>query len=225
MKKVDFDDFADDYGQIMAKQLHFFAPGRDYFSEYKVRIVKKFLNHAPSTILEFGCGIGANIKYLLAYFPDSKISGCDVSAKSLSIASQKYPAVSFILFNADKHSINHQFDLILVANVFHHIAPEQRPSTMLTLKNSLAPGGNLFIFEHNPYNPVTRHLVNTCPFDADAHLLRPKETASLLNKSGFTIIRKEFILFFPAALQVLRPLEHYLGILPLGGQYVFQARV
>jgi hypothetical protein len=41
----------------------------------------------------------------------------------------------------------------------------------------LKEDGHFIIFEHNPINPVTRHLVKNCPFDADAVLLSTKPSA------------------------------------------------
>jgi hypothetical protein len=86
----------------------------------------------------------------------------------------------------------------------------------------MTTNGELYVFEHNPYNPITRHLVNSCPFDADAELLTPKQLASLLRGAGFSTIEKGFILFFPSFLRLLRPLERFLTYLPLGGQYVIR---
>ena len=36
---------------------------------------------------------------------------------------------------------------------------------MKTLFQRLVPGGIIVIFERNPFNPVTRKIVNTCPYD------------------------------------------------------------
>ena len=71
----------------------------------------------------------------------------------------------------------------------------------------LKSGGQIFVFEHNPYNPITRHLVNTCSFDADAVLLTRRETIRRLTKAGFQISSAGYCLFFPQILSALRPLE------------------
>jgi SAM-dependent methyltransferase len=224
MAKVNFDDYAEDYDAILKKQLRFFESGTDYFSRYKIALIKRLLQRTPSNILEFGCGVGNNIKYLLTFFHNASITGCDISAKSLDIARSRYPSAAFFLFT-EATLLDIRFDLIFIANVFHHIPPKQRQTTIQLLKKLLIPGGNLFIFEHNPYNPVTRHLVNTCPFDVDAQLLRPREMISSLKHAGFSIIKRDFILFFPSALRLLRPIERYMSFMPLGGQYVVQAHL
>ena len=75
------------------------------------------------------------------------------------------------------------------------------------------------IFEHNPNNPVTRRLVSTCPFDADAVLLPMRETVRRMREAQFGIAEAGYCLFFPGPLAALRPLENFMGWLPLGGQY------
>lgn len=83
--------------------------------------------------------------------------------------------------------------------------------------------GRYYLFEHNPLNPLTRYLVNTCVFDKDAKLLPSNYTRSLLRLQNFRILKKEFIIFFPrkGMLAKLIFLEKYLNWLPLGGQYFY----
>ena len=87
----------------------------------------------------------------------------------------------------------------------------------------LSDEGSLFVFEHNPFNPVTRRIVNTCPFDRGAVLLRPKEVSDLVRGTGLETKERGYCLFFPGFLRGLRRLEKYLFWLPLGGQYYFKA--
>ena len=49
----------------------------------------------------------------------------------------------------------------------------------------LRPAGMFAIFEHNPWNPVTRAIVRRCPIDVNAILMRSSETAALLAEVGF----------------------------------------
>jgi SAM-dependent methyltransferase len=167
--------------------------------------------------------VGNNIGHLINAFPGATISGCDVSIKSLDVAKTKHPSAEF--FNIADHAASFvgRFDLVFIANVLHHVLPEQRIATLLLIKSLMPKAGELFIFEHNPYNPVTRHIVRTCPFDFDAELIKPKRLIATLNKAGVSIVNKQYILFFPNFLRKLRPIEQYLTSVPLGGQYVIQA--
>ena len=118
----------------------------------------------------------------------------------------------------------YQFDLIFVAGVFHHIHPAERLINIEKIKNLLSNNGCLFIFEHNPYNPITRKLVRECPFDKDAVLLTKSEMIKLLERSNFKVDTSGYCLFIPPKFSYLLKLEKILTGLPLGGQYFVKAR-
>jgi hypothetical protein len=89
---------------------------------------------------------------------------------------------------------------------------------MKTVLEKLRPGGRVFIFEHNPLNPLTRRAVALCAFDDDADLLFPWQAKRLLRDAGFTNVKLDYIVFFPRQLAFLRGLEPRLGWLPGGAQ-------
>ena len=223
MKKELFDDYADTYENILHKQLSFFEKDTDYFAEYKADLVSQHAAWKPQEILEFGCGTGRNLRFLKRKFPSSKIYGCDISSKSLEVAAKDNPGAILFQSGKDKTTYNDHFDLIFVACVFHHIPPDLWREKFIQLRDWLKSKGELFIFEHNPYNPVTRRLVSSCPYDKGAVLLRPKEVASLLAGAGFRSIELRYVLFFPSHLRKLRFLEKKMAFIPLGGQYFFHA--
>ena len=220
-KKVKFDKYAQDYQKLIGEQLSFFDSNNEYFAEYKIDIIKKHIDDTPKKILEYGCGVGRNLKYLTRHFEPSTIYACDISQNSLDIAKADNPSINFFLPGQDH--IVEKFDLILVALVFHHIEPRLRTQVMRDIVNLLAAGGNIFIFEHNPYNPITRYLVNTCIFDDDAVLLKKRELVKLLIEANLSIDAWRYTLFFPSFLKRLRFLEPILGYLPFGGQYFIKA--
>ena len=49
---------------------------------------------------------------------------------------------------------------------------------------TLSYGGIFMIYEHNPYDRLTRYSVNTCPFNENTVLLRKTE----VNKIKFSVI-------------------------------------
>lgn len=220
-EKVDFDKFAGRYENVLEKQLDFFGEENSYFAEYKVKIVKDSLNSIqPLNILEFGCGIGRNLKFFSKYFPDSSITGSDISAGSIEIAKNENPDLKFFLLDGEEEKKNFdKFDLVFISCVFHHIAPVERKQAMNNIFKMMKKNGTAFIFEHNPYNPVTRHIVNTCEWDTDAILLNMKESVKLMEDSGLDVTEKNYTLFFPAMLGFMRPVENLLKKIPMGGQY------
>jgi len=216
MTKIDFDQYAGQYAALIAAQTSFFDRDNDYFVRYKVERAKQLTGEADA-VLDFGCGIGRAMPYFRAAFPNADVAGCDPSADSLAIARRDNPDCRF--FPMDELAATPHFDLVLASCVFHHIAPDERQAALRYGYDRLKPGGHMVIFEHNPFNPVTQRLVSTCPFDADAVLLRMSETIRRMREEKFEIAETGYCLFFPSQLAGLRPLERYLNWLPLGGQY------
>jgi SAM-dependent methyltransferase len=222
-RRVDFDDFAEEYGAIQDTNLRFFGEDMSYFADLKAKTARDLAGPTPRRILEYGCGTGRNIPRIAARFPGAVVTGCDVSEKSLGVARRANPGVAFFPAGAKAGAPREPFDLVVVANVLHHVPPPERSGVMAEIRSVLSPGGSLVVFEHNPYNPVTRRLVSTCPFDRDAVLLPPRQTETLLSAAGLFVRARRYILFFPAFLRALRFLEKPLGFLPLGGQYCVHA--
>jgi hypothetical protein len=79
--------------------------------------------------------------------------------------------------------------------------------------------GVVAIFEHNPFNPLTRHAVNTCELDKDAVLLTSGETLALLKETAEAEPRLRHYLFSPFGGALGRGLDRRLQRIPLGGQY------
>ena len=221
MKKVDFDQFTGNYNDLLREKTGFFTEDETYFARYKVDIARGLAAAAPRRLLEFGCGIGRNIRFLREAFPGAEVMGSDVSAKSIEIAREENPGVRFWVEGREDPASG--FDFAFVAGVFHHIPPAERAGAMAALHGRMEPGATLVVFEHNPYNPVTRKIVSECPYDEGVVLLRPGELRRLMEAAGFTVRRQGYSLFFPPKLKAFTRLEPALAWLPLGGQYWVQA--
>ena len=221
--KVNFDEYSNEYNEIMEKQHSKFGE-ISYYSEYKVKILKNlFPNNKKLNILEYGCGIGRNLSYLEDTFKDSTIYGFDISDESLNIAKKENPNVK-IITESIFHKYEKTFDLIFIAGVYHHISPSLRDEVTSKVKKLLKDDANLVIFEHNPYNPLTRHMVNTCEFDADAVLLSRRELIKLFENNNFKYVLSKYTLFIPPKLKKINFIEKYIYWLPLGGQYYVQLK-
>ena len=215
-----FDSLVDNYVNITTKQHAFFDSDTAYLQRYKVVLAQR-LFPAPKLILDYGCGIGLLQKFIPTYFPHALISATDLSRESLLYVKANYPCVSIL--NCDA-ALAQKFDLIFVSCVMHHVPPSEQQYLVNHLISALNPGGTLLFFEHNPWNPVTQHMVNTCPIDEDAVLLRRSWLYQLITSCSIdTHCQSGYTLFFPGFLSKLRPLENLLRWLPLGGQYYVMA--
>jgi SAM-dependent methyltransferase len=216
--EVDFDNYTENYNQLLREGTGFFSSKDEYFARYKVDLVRQMVHSPVKRLLEYGCGIGRNIPFLQEAFPHSVIVGSDISSASLDVARRNNAGVEFLEENKNLECTE-LFDVVFVAGVFHHVPVSQREDVARTIFNRLSPGGLLFVFEHNPFNPVTRRIVSSCPYDEGVVLIKPSKMKGILEEAGLIVERRAYCLFVPPSFSMLVPLERRLGRVPLGGQY------
>lgn len=221
-----FDEYADNYEGALSKGLSVSGESKDYFAEHRVRILQKRLrskDYFPRRILDFGCGTGSGIPWLLAMDGVEAVIGTDVSTKSLETASKRFedPRVDFV--ETKTITSMGKFDLIFCNGVFHHILPSDRAEVLTMIRNRLNPRGIFALWENNPWNPGTRIIMSRIPFDRDAVTITPPEAERLAESAEFQILWRTHAFVFPSALRFLRWLEPLLSGLPLGAQYMVLA--
>jgi len=229
MKESEFDVFADEYERLHSHNIRASGEEPAYFANQKAEMTAWLTSGSlrEGRILDFGTGVGNSIGPLNKHFPSCALDGIDVSRRSLDVARRRFPAVaSFSHFDGARIPADDgTYRLGFAACVFHHIDHAEHEALLRELRRVIAPGGWLFIYEHNPFNPLTRHVVNTCEFDRNAHLLTARALKSVVRRAGFAQVRAHYSVFFPHFLRALRPLERRLGWLPLGAQYCVVGRV
>jgi len=231
MNEAEFDKFADEYHAALSAGIAVSGEAPEYFSEYKVADIARHWRPraqprtAPLKLLDFGAGVGNSVPYVRKYFPGSKLTCLDLSQRSLTVAAKRFPAAAdYVHFDGAHIPFEPgQFDIAYAMVVFHHIPHEDHLALFKQLHRVLRPGGNLFIFEHNPYNPLTVRVVNDCAFDENAKLINGRALRGNILRAGFCSARTRYRVFFPHGLRALRVLEPALTWLPLGGQYFVQA--
>ena len=225
MERSEFDRFADEYAATHRDSLAVTGEEPEYFHRYKIEeLSHRYRTQSlrrPARILDFGCGIGNSIPHLRALFPEAQITGLDVSQRSLEIAEGRFPkAARYSLYDGEGlMGPDDGYDLIFSACVFHHIDADEHVSILRRLRSALGSDGVLAIFEHNPLNPVTRHIVASCEFDENAVLIPARKFAALQRAAGFAHVSVRFTGFFPASLKAFRSIEPLLQSIPLGAQY------
>jgi SAM-dependent methyltransferase len=219
---LEFDKFARNYESIHDENVKISGEESVYFSEYKARYLAA---HLPANfsgkILDYGCGIGRLMFFIRKYFPAASLCGYDPSHESLQKASQSLPSDMVLMESPSK--LDSDYDVIILANVLHHVEPSKRAELIAELAGRLKVGGAIYFFEHNPLNPVTRWVVSQCEFDSDAILLHPSELRGYLQIPSMSTPDCDYVMFFPKFLARLRPVEKSLHWLPLGAQYVVKA--
>lgn len=214
-----FDRFAKSYRELHNSNIALSGESSEYFAAYKANVIAAVLaGRAYCKILDYGCGIGLVGAQLKRNLPLSRIDGFDVSVDSLY---QVDPALRKQgVFTNKTAELGSDYDVVVLANVLHHVEPKDRQQTVSKVSRLLASDGKLMVFEHNPANPLTRRAVAQCPFDKNVQLLWPGESTAYISGSGLHTVSLEYIVFFPRFLRWLRPVEPALGWFPAGAQYV-----
>ena len=212
-----------------------------YFVKVKshrfMRIVEQHMGHLNQlTCLDIGCGTGETAVWLSPHFRE--VHGVDY-ARGMIASARKRKLHNCTFEVADSTHLNYNdnsFDTAVFFNVLHHVESRRTLlSMLLEARRVVRDSGLLVITELNPYNPVTRHVVNTNEIDNAVNLdgyghgvfpttLKPSECADILRATGWAVAEMEFMVFFPQALSFLLPMERLLKRLPLGGLYLVAAR-
>ena len=214
-KKINFDNYADNYKDYITKSLGNIENNLDYFHIKKSEILKKELGYQPKKILDLGCGVGTMLGLMIEKFSGSSFYAYDESIKSMDYIKKIFPKINCL----ENLKTNEKFDLLFLSSVVHHVKSTDRDTFFKNIHNLLNPNGVMFIFEHNPYNPITLKMVANCEFDADAELIKKNDLINLCKKNNFEIIKSGYIHFFPSKLGFLFKLESFLKWFFLGAQY------
>lgn len=225
--KAEFDQFAKNYQDIHKKNIRISGFDPSYFDEMKLQKLKTFYGEKSNNkinFLNFGCGIGKSDPYIRTYFPNAQIFSVDTSKDSLKEAQDANHALTnCTYYHYDPGTplpFTDKIDIVIIANVLHHIPRDEHNTTIQHIKNQLTQDGCISIFEHNPFNPLTQVAVKTCEFDGDAVLLSPRYARKLLAKNGLPKQILHYIIFLPGFLKKFLKLEDHLTWCPFGAQYM-----
>jgi SAM-dependent methyltransferase len=117
------------------------------------------------------------------------------------------------------------FDAAFAFCVYHHIDDEQQGRHLRELTRVVAVGGRVCIFEHNPFNPVTRRIFERAPVDRGCHMIAPARLRRLFHQAGLGGVEQGYLLFLPQTLwKWFGFVEPALARFPLGGQYFVSGR-
>ena len=217
------EDHYPDYLRDVDESIKFSGLDVDFFTAGKARWICRELLALRSgssrlRALDIGCGIGTIHSYLIDAVDE--LVGVDVSTDALSVARERNPRAKYAHYDGQRLPFSDgQFDVALTVCVLHHVAPSSWQSFLGEADRVLRPGGAMLVFEHNPWNPLTRIAVNRCTFDHDAVLLTARRVRELMTEIGFKEMRSRFIFFTPFRHAGAQWLDERLGFLPLGAQY------
>jgi SAM-dependent methyltransferase len=216
-----FDELAGDYDRLLDDPLRrTFAGDNAFFIEQKCRALLRHLARdlpapRPLRVLDAGCGQGTALAYLDGH---CAAFGCDVSLPMLRPAARHRPVAVQEPF--DLPFATASVDAAFAFCVYHHIDARDHVRHLRELARVVRPGGLVFVFEHNPLNPVTRRVFHRAPIDRGCEMIPRRRLRRVFADAGLREVRHGYVLFVPQPLAgALGGLEPYLEWLPLGGQY------
>ena len=233
MKGAEFDRHAATYdGGLDNPVKRMMGNSADQFIAVKARWLLRrepALREGVANLLDYGCGAGDLMRVLADLGARAHFTGCDVSEGMLAEAAGRWPSRHGALpaLAAQQGPLtpfaDGQFDIATVSAVLHHVPVAERPAVYRELARVLKPGGRLYVFEHNPRNPLVRYVVARTPIDENAILLDAREVRRGLRQSAPYALDTDYLMFMPPGIGALRGIDRALAWLPLGAQYVVAA--
>jgi SAM-dependent methyltransferase len=226
---LEFDSYSDSYRDAVEESIAFAGGDADRYVRAKARLLGELASRhlgGPSELdaLDVGCGPGETDAFLEGSF--GSLHGVDLSAAMVGRAERRNPWARYSAYDPGDPLPygDGAFDLSFAICVFHHVPPGERPALLAEMRRVTRRGGLVAIFEHNPWNPLTRKAVRDCPFDEGAELLSRPEALRLAGQAGLERLESPFIIFFPRQGERRDRIERRLGWLPLGAQYYVAGR-
>ena len=245
---MDFDDVAAGYAREVDRAVAFSGQAQGFFLDVKARQIEEAVRDRlgePSAVraLEVGCGPGLmqlRLRQRIGHLWGMDLSlgclaqacrarqagqatarpGAQVAARARAQATDPCGLVAGDGMSAP--FAGGSFDLVFAVCVLHHVPPGggRRDAVVGEMARLARPGGLVAIWEHNPWNPLTRRVVARCSFDRDAALLSLAETRRLVRRAGLSLVESRYGLFFPWRGRGWRRAERLLAQVPLGAQFV-----
>jgi SAM-dependent methyltransferase len=228
MSQTDYDRYRDRYRRDLDSAVSFSGASHDFFTGAKaeelLRLARLHLGDTEQLdALDVGCGIGLTDRHLAGRF--RSLTGTDVSPGVLETATRENPGVTYELAERGRLPFGDgAVDLAFAVCVVQVVPSAERPRFIAELSRVTRPGGLVVVFEHNPFNPLTRLVVRRCEFGEDAHMLGMREAERLLRKNGVATVDRGFLLLFASRRPRILAVERAVRRLPLGAQYYLAGR-
>jgi SAM-dependent methyltransferase len=121
--------------------------------------VEQILAWKPTAarILEVGCGEGAVTERLTSRYPSASVTAIDVSPRLGRLYRGSVHRLQFIRCTAQEVAAAQpgEYDLVVLADVLHHVPVESRQGLLEAIKTALVPGGT-FVFKdwQRTFSPI-----------------------------------------------------------------------
>jgi SAM-dependent methyltransferase len=225
----DLNRYADSYGDEVQSSISFTGADHEYFTQVKARHLLELASRrlgdpGALQVADIGCGVGETDRFLEGSF--KHLIGLDIAPDMIERAGQRNPWAEYRSYRPseplplDDESV----DLSFAICVLHHVPVADRERFVAEMRRVTKPGGIVVIFEHNPWNPLTRLSVHRCEFDEGVVLLSRRRARHLLAGQRLERLESPYIVFFTRPGRRRERIERALKSVPAGAQYFVAAR-
>lgn len=114
---------------------------------------------AGANVADVGCGVGTAAIVMAEAFPETSVTGYDVSEESLAVArsrAQDLPNATFTVSSVESIALEPPYDLVTAFDVIHDLIDPL--AGMTRIRESLAPGGQFLMMEPNASSNLEDNL-------------------------------------------------------------------
>ncbi len=222
---MSFDEYSEDYAESVERAIAMGGAKHEFYLRAKIDALlacepQLSCYGAQIRCLDFGCGTGLFQSQLEIVFP--QVFGLDPSFGSLSKVARNFRGHVVQASGQNIPFSDETFDIVVVCCVLHHVPLEIRSIVVSECRRVLKRGGRIIVFEHNPWNPLTRLAVSRCEFDRDAVLLTAENCRKILSGQNFHAFKTRYFLFHPFRLPhiIMRLQNRLMHGVPFGAQYL-----
>lgn len=226
---IDFNIHRQRYREEVEQSFRFIGKDVDFFAKLKAgHLIDAVARHDgdvhQARLLDVGCGVGVTDSFLAGQV--RSLTGVDLAEGMVMEASAVNMSVNYACCDGTRMPFaDGTFDVSFAICVFHHVPVPLRVPLLREMRRVTRRGGLVAIFEHNPWNPLTRLAVARCALDDDAELLTMGETRALLHSVGLRLVDRRYIVWTPFDSPMARRVEGWLRSIPMGAQFVVVATV
>jgi len=126
------------YDALIAKKLGDFT-GFNPRIEAAIATIAEWAPARPKRVLEIGCGIGAVSWRMARAWPDAQVVGADISHASVKVAQTCFQRsnLAYRAGTVAQTTGEGSFDLVVLMDVYEHIAPAERPAVHAAIRAAL----------------------------------------------------------------------------------------
>lgn len=106
----------------------------------------------PRAILDFPCGSGRVLRFLVQRFPQAEITACELNSGPVEFCVRTFGArAAFSSLNLDEVSLDRKFDLIWCGSLVTHLEQSGIVALLQLFKRQLAAGGLMIFTTHGDF--------------------------------------------------------------------------